>query len=83
MLGAENYVQQFGLHNLNLPADISIPPSASITGCCNPGSATNPQGGTQSLFQYADELNWTLGHYQVYMGARSGPPAIQRNLGIV
>ncbi len=67
-IGAQDYVQQFGLQNLNLPADISIPPSASITGCCNLGSATNPQGGTQNLYQYADELNWSLGHHQVYAG---------------
>ena len=67
-IGAENYVQQFGLQNLNLPGDISIPPSASMTGCCSLGSATNPQGGTQNLFQYADEVNWSVGHHQVYVG---------------
>ena len=68
-IGAQNYVQLFGLANLNLPADISIPPSVSISGCCSLGSATNPQGGTQNLFQYADEVNWSLGSHQLYIGA--------------
>src|SRR5947199_6530823 len=67
-IGAQDYVQQFGLQNLNLPADLSIPPQATITGCCSLGSPTNPQGGTQNLFQYADEINWTLGHHQIYLG---------------
>ncbi len=67
-VGAVDYVQQFGLQNLTLPKDESIPPSVSITGCCSLGNATNPQGGTQNLFQYADEINWTLGRHQIFMG---------------
>ncbi len=67
-IGAQDYVAQFGLQNLNLPASISIPPQATITGCCSLGSPTNPQGGTQNLFQYADEVNWTVGHHQIYIG---------------
>ncbi len=67
-VGAENYVADFGLKNLNLAKDNSIPPSASISGCCSLGSATNPQGGIQNLFQYADEVNWTRGRHQVFAG---------------
>ncbi len=67
-IGAQDYVQLFGLQNLNLPSDISIPPQATIAGCCSLGSPTNPQGGTQNLFQYADEVNWSLGHHQIYIG---------------
>jgi hypothetical protein len=70
-VGAENYVQEFGLQNLTLPANESIPPSVSITGCCSLGNATNPQGGTQNLFQYADEIDWTLGRHQIFMGVEA------------
>ena len=69
-VGAEDYVQQFGLQNLTLPKDESIPPSVSITGCCSLGNATNPQGGTQNLFQYADEIDWTVGRHQIFMASR-------------
>ncbi len=48
--GAQDYLQLFGLQNLTLPKDQSIPPTASITGCCNLGNPTNPQGGTQTLY---------------------------------
>jgi hypothetical protein len=68
-VGAQDYVQTFGLQNLTLPKDESIPPSVSVTGCCNLGNATNPQGGTQNLFQFADEVNWTLGRHQIFIGA--------------
>ncbi len=70
-VGAQDYVQLFGLQNLTLPANESIPPSVSITGCCSLGNATNPQGGTQNLFQYADEVNWTRGRHQIFMGVEA------------
>lgn len=68
-IGAQDYVSLFGLRNLNLPKSISIPPAVSISGCCSLGSPTNPQGGTQNLFQFADEVNWTIGRHQVFFGA--------------
>lgn len=67
-IGTQDYVALFGLQNLNLPKDLSIPPAVSITGCCSLGSPTNPQGGTQNLFQFADEVNWTRGSHQVFAG---------------
>jgi outer membrane receptor protein involved in Fe transport len=68
-IGAQDYVALFGLQNLNLPKDISIPPAVTVSGCCSLGSPTNPQGGTQNLFQFADEVNWTLGRHQIFFGA--------------
>jgi hypothetical protein len=68
-IGAQDYIAEFGLQNLNLPESLSIPPSVSMTGCCSLGSATNPQGGTQNLFQFADEVNWTKGKHQIFFGA--------------
>jgi hypothetical protein len=68
-IGAQDYVSSFGLQNLNLPKDISIPPSVTITGCCSLGSPTNPQGGTQNLFQFAGEVDWTVGRHQIFFGA--------------
>ncbi len=67
-VGAQDYVQLFGLQNLTLPKDESIPPSATITGCCSLGNATNPQGGTQNLYQFADEVDWTVGRHQIFLG---------------
>jgi hypothetical protein len=32
------------------------------------GNATNPQGGTQNLFQYADELDGIIGRHQIFIG---------------
>ncbi len=68
-VGAQDYVQLFGLQNLTLPKDESIPPSVSVTGCCSLGNPTNPQGGTQNLYQYADEVDWTIGRHQIFLGA--------------
>ena len=70
-VGAQDYVQLFGLQNLTLPKNESIPPSVSITGCCSLGNATNPQGGTQNLFQYADEVDWTVGRHQIFIGVEA------------
>jgi outer membrane receptor protein involved in Fe transport len=68
-VGEQDYVAQFGLQNLNLPKNFSIPPAVTISGCCALGSPTNPQGGTQNLFQFADEVNWTVGRHQIFFGA--------------
>jgi outer membrane receptor protein involved in Fe transport len=68
-VGAQDYVASFGLQNLNLPKSVSIPPAVTMSSCCALGSPTNPQGGTQNLFQFADEVNWTVGRHQIFLGA--------------
>ncbi len=76
-MGSQNFVQLYGQQNLNVPAERSVPPSVTISGltnlttCCTLGNPTYPNGATQNLFQYADELNWTVGRHQIFFGAEA------------
>ncbi|MGH2508884.1 MAG: TonB-dependent receptor domain-containing protein, partial [Ktedonobacteraceae bacterium] len=67
-VGAEDYAAAFGLDNITLPKSESIPPEVSISGCCSLGQGANPQGGTQNLFQFADEVDLTTGRHQIFIG---------------
>ncbi len=67
--GTQNFVQAYGLQNLNLPADQSVPPTSTITGVNSFGYPQYPMGGKQNLFQWADEVNWTMGQHQFFFGA--------------
>jgi len=67
--GQQNFAQLFGLQNLNVPTNQSVPPTAAITGCCSLGYPQYPMGGRQNLYQLADELNWTIGRHQLFFGA--------------
>ena len=66
--GTANFGQEFGLQNLSVPTNQSVPPIVAITGCCSLGNAGYPMGATQNLYQWADEVNWTLGHHQIFFG---------------
>ncbi len=74
-IGSQNFIQLFGQQNLSVPPNQQVPPSVSISGltasvgCCTLGNPTYPNGATQNLFQYSDEVNWTLGRHQIFFGA--------------
>jgi outer membrane receptor protein involved in Fe transport len=67
--GSQDFATYFMLGNIAPNLDQSEPPSASISGCCSAGDAFSPQGATQNLFQYSDEVNWTRGPHQFFFGA--------------
>jgi hypothetical protein len=67
-MGKEDYGQLFGLKNLTLPKDLSLPPNATISGITASGNPTYPLGGTGNLFQFADEVNWSKGSHQFFFG---------------
>jgi hypothetical protein len=67
-MGTQDYAQLFGLKNLTLPKDVSVPPVATISGITAAGGPTYPMGSTGNLFQYADEVNWSKGKHQFFFG---------------
>jgi Carboxypeptidase regulatory-like domain/TonB dependent receptor len=75
--GAQNYAQSFGLNNLApLPAQWA-PPAVWINNYVTTGGTPGnpgfgdpyaPDGGTQNRFQYADEVDYTIGKHSLYAG---------------
>lgn len=66
--GRENYSQEFGLTALNPAQRQWAPPIVYLNSHSSLGNATAPQGSTQNLYQYADELTWTRGHHTMIFG---------------
>jgi hypothetical protein len=67
-MGTQDYAQLFGLQNLTEPKATSQSPVATISGITADGAGTYPMGGTQNLYQYADEVDWTKGQHQLSFG---------------
>lgn len=59
--GRENYAQEFGLTALNPAPKQWAPPIVYLNSHTSLGNATAPDGSTQDLYQYADEINWVHG----------------------
>ena len=68
-VGKENYVENLGIRNLNPPSSLWLPPSVSFSSHSSPGGNSIPQDSLQNLFQYADEVDWTVGKQSIYLGA--------------
>jgi outer membrane receptor protein involved in Fe transport len=68
--GRENYPQEFGLTALNPSPQQWAPPIVYLNSHSSLGNATAPDGSTQNLYQYADELNWVLGKHTIIFGAQ-------------
>lgn len=67
-IGRENYSQSFGLTALNPAPQQWAPPIVYLSTHTSLGNATAPDGITQNLFQYADELSWNLGRHNLVIG---------------
>ncbi len=66
--GAENYLQQFGIQNLNPTQAQYAPPSVAFTGHSSIGNPYAPQGANQKFFEFSDEGDWTLGKHNLIIG---------------
>lgn len=66
--GAEDYAQKYGLVNVVALPSQYAPPTISITGISSQGSPYTPQGAVQNRFQYADEVDMTIGKNTLYVG---------------
>ena len=67
-VGAENWVQQFGIKNLNPTIQQNSPPGVSVSQLGSLGNIFAPQGAIENRFQYADEVNYTHGHHSIDAG---------------
>jgi Carboxypeptidase regulatory-like domain/TonB dependent receptor len=66
--GAENYTTAFGLKNLDpLPSQWAPPFVCPFNYPCF-GNPYAPDGGTQNRFQFADEVDYTVGRHSLYAG---------------
>lgn len=67
--GTQPFSQQFGLPFLN-PAPIQeLPPTVGFSTHSGLGNSFAPDGATQNLYQYADEVNKVLGRHSLFFGA--------------
>lgn len=66
--GRENYAQEFGLDALNPAPKQWAPPIVYLNSHSSLGNATAPDGSTQNLYQYADEVNWVHGRNTFVFG---------------
>lgn len=66
--GAQNYVKEFGIQNLNPTPSQWAPPSVGLPSHSGLGDAYAPQGAKQHLYEFADEADWTLGKHNLVIG---------------
>ncbi|WP_213807159.1 TonB-dependent receptor [Granulicella sp. dw_53] len=66
--GRENYSQEFGLTALSPAPQQWAPPIVYLNSHSSLGNATAPEGSTQDLYQYADELSWVHGRHTTVFG---------------
>ncbi|WP_446743666.1 TonB-dependent receptor domain-containing protein [Silvibacterium acidisoli] len=67
-IGRENYAQEFGLGVLN-PSPLQwAPPVVNFSSLSSVGLESAPQGATQNLYQYADEINWVHRRHSIAIG---------------
>src|SRR5258707_11989784 len=67
-VGSQDWVGLFGLQNLNPTREQNDPPYVNITGCCGLGNPFAPQGAIQNRYQFADEIDWTVGKHRMSVG---------------
>jgi len=82
-VGAQDWVKEFGLNNLNPTIEQNDPPYVSISGCCGLGNPFAPQGAIQNRYQFADELDITIGKHRVSVGAEVDRVQFQGNWELV
>jgi Carboxypeptidase regulatory-like domain/TonB dependent receptor len=66
--GQSNYVQLFGLQNLDPQPTQYQPPEVSLTSHTGLGNAASPQGALQRLFEFSDEIDLVRGKHEIYIG---------------
>ena len=68
--GTVNYAKQYGLNYLDASPAQWAPPQVSITNYTGFGDPYSPQGGLQNRYQFADELDWTVGRHSIAIGGQ-------------
>jgi hypothetical protein len=66
--GSQNFVAAFGLANLDPPPSQYEPPAVSLTTHTGLGNAASPQGASQNLYQFSDEVSIVHGKHSLYVG---------------
>lgn len=65
-----NFVQTYGLTNLNPQTQQWAPPSVTISAYTSYSAPFFPQSGMQNRFQYADEFDWKLNNHNISFGGQ-------------
>ena len=68
--GAINYAKEYGLNNVDASPAQWAPPQVNINNYSGLGDPYSPQGGLQNRYQFADEVDWTLGKHSVAIGGQ-------------
>jgi outer membrane receptor protein involved in Fe transport len=69
--GKANYTLQFGVPFVTPSPAQEEPPVVSFSGYAGFGNAFSPDGATQRVFQYADELNQVIGKHSIFYGVEA------------
>jgi hypothetical protein len=66
--GLKDYVKEFGIQYLDpIPAEYA-PPAVGLVSISGMGNPYSPQGAYQDLYEFADEIDWTLGKHNLFIG---------------
>jgi outer membrane receptor protein involved in Fe transport len=68
--GVQNYATYYGLDNVAANSAQWAPPTVAINNYTGFGDKYSPQGGLQNRYQFADELDWTIGKHSVAIGGQ-------------
>jgi outer membrane receptor protein involved in Fe transport len=70
--GKQNWLQLFGVPNLNpAPAQYSVP-AVQMTNYPQIGDSFVPQGANQHYYEFADEVDWTIARHHLFFGGDVG-----------
>lgn len=74
--GKANYTQQFGVPLVTPSPEYDLPPVVTMSGYAGLSGVTgaaafNPDGATQKVFQYSDELNQVIGKHSLFYGVEA------------
>jgi outer membrane receptor protein involved in Fe transport len=68
--GSQNFAANYGLVNIHAAQAQWALPQIGFNNYLQLGDPWSPQGGLQNRYQYADELNWSLGKHSVAIGGQ-------------
>ena len=69
-VGSKNFAAFYGLQNLNAQPVEYAPPTIGINGITSFGTPYTPQGDIENRFEYADEVNYSIGKHTIAIGAQ-------------
>jgi hypothetical protein len=66
--GSQNFLLPYKIQNLDPDPSQWMPPVVAFSTHTGTGNPNNPNGAVQDLYEFADELNWTVGRHNMYVG---------------